>query len=83
MRSARNKRFLANCRNSRHVRQKSIPLGRTHAWRTGRARAAVIAVPHVKWQERSLAMVVLKSGASMSTDELWAFLAMTFAKWHA
>jgi fatty-acyl-CoA synthase len=45
------------------------------------AEAAVVAVPHPKWQERPLALVVLKSGATASAVELRAFLASTFAKW--
>jgi fatty-acyl-CoA synthase len=45
------------------------------------AEAAVIAVPHPKWQERPLALVVLKNGAVATKDDLRAFLAKTFAKW--
>lgn len=43
--------------------------------------AAVIAVPHPKWQERPLAVVVFKDGASTTAEELCAFLAGRFAKW--
>ncbi|MER1984254.1 MAG: long-chain fatty acid--CoA ligase [Solibacillus sp.] len=43
--------------------------------------AAVIAVPHPKWQERPLACVVLKKGATVTKDELMDFLAGQFAKW--
>jgi fatty-acyl-CoA synthase len=43
--------------------------------------AAVIAVPHEKWQERPLAVVVLKEGATVSGDELRDFIAPKFAKW--
>ncbi len=43
--------------------------------------AAVVAVPHPKWQERPLAIVVLKDGASATPEELRAFLGKTFAKW--
>jgi fatty-acyl-CoA synthase len=43
--------------------------------------AAVIGVPHPKWQERPLAAVVLKDGASATPEELRAYLAKTFAKW--
>jgi fatty-acyl-CoA synthase len=43
--------------------------------------AAVIAVPHARWQERPLAIVVLRNGVSSSNDELRAFLAAKFAKW--
>jgi len=43
--------------------------------------AAVIAIPDVKWQERPLAVVVLKAGASCTGDELREFLGKQFAKW--
>ncbi len=43
--------------------------------------AAVIGVAHPKWQERPLAAVVLKEGASATPEELRAHLAKTFAKW--
>jgi len=43
--------------------------------------AAVIAVPHPKWDERPLAVVVLKDGAKVTSDELRAYLAGSFAKW--
>jgi fatty-acyl-CoA synthase len=43
--------------------------------------AAVIGVPHPKWQERPLAAVVLKEGAAATPEELRAYLAKTFAKW--
>jgi acyl-CoA synthetase (AMP-forming)/AMP-acid ligase II len=43
--------------------------------------AAVIAVPHPKWQERPLAVVVLKEGSKVSCSELQSFLCGRFAKW--
>ncbi|WP_433742469.1 long-chain fatty acid--CoA ligase [Falsibacillus pallidus] len=45
--------------------------------------AAVIAVPHPKWQERPLACVVLKDAYkdSVSKQELLDYLAPQFAKW--
>ncbi len=43
--------------------------------------AVVIAVPHPKWQERPLAIIALKNGASASSEDLRAFLAARFAKW--
>jgi fatty-acyl-CoA synthase len=45
------------------------------------AEAAVIAMPDLKWQERPLAVVVLKPGESATEDELREFLAPEFAKW--
>ncbi|GAB3860081.1 long-chain fatty acid--CoA ligase [Nocardioides maradonensis] len=43
--------------------------------------AAVVAIPDEKWQERPLASVVLKEGATASPEDLRAFLAKDFAKW--
>jgi fatty-acyl-CoA synthase len=43
--------------------------------------AAVVGVPHPKWQERPLAVIVLKEGASAKQEELREFLAARFAKW--
>jgi fatty-acyl-CoA synthase len=45
------------------------------------AEAAVVAVPDPKWDERPLAAVVLREGATATADELRAFLASDFAKW--
>jgi acyl-CoA synthetase (AMP-forming)/AMP-acid ligase II len=45
------------------------------------AESAVIAIAHPHWQERPLAVVVLKSGAHATADELRLFLAPQFAKW--
>ncbi len=46
------------------------------------AEAAVIAIPHPKWQERPLAAVVLKEGQSLSPEELTEFLSPQFPKWY-
>jgi fatty-acyl-CoA synthase len=43
--------------------------------------AAVIAVPHPRWQERPLAAVVARDGATLSAQQLRDFLADKFAKW--
>jgi fatty-acyl-CoA synthase len=44
--------------------------------------ACVIAVPHAKWVERPLAVLVLKDkGVAPSADELKSFLESQFAKW--
>ena len=45
------------------------------------AEAAVIAIPHERWQERPLAVVICKPGQTATADELRAFLAPSFAKW--
>jgi fatty-acyl-CoA synthase len=43
--------------------------------------AGVIAVAHPKWDERPVAVVVMRSGMQTTPDELRSFLASTFAKW--
>jgi fatty-acyl-CoA synthase len=43
--------------------------------------AGVVAAPHVKWEERPLAVVAFKPGASATPEELRAFLGKRFAKW--
>ncbi len=45
------------------------------------AEAAVIAVPDEKWDERPLAVVVLREGESATPDELREFLSRDFVKW--
>ncbi|MCY3835072.1 MAG: long-chain fatty acid--CoA ligase [Anaerolineaceae bacterium] len=42
--------------------------------------AAVIAIPHVRWQERPLAVVVVK-GSPPHREEIFAILRERFAKW--
>lgn len=43
--------------------------------------AAVVGIPDEKWQERPLATVVLREGATVRPSELRDFLALTVAKW--
>jgi acyl-CoA synthetase (AMP-forming)/AMP-acid ligase II len=43
--------------------------------------AAVVSVPHPKWDERPLAVIVKRPGHEVSGDELTAFLTPRFAKW--
>jgi fatty-acyl-CoA synthase len=45
------------------------------------AEAAVIGVPHPRWQERPLAAVVLRPDASATKEELLEFLRPRVAKW--
>jgi fatty-acyl-CoA synthase len=45
------------------------------------AEAAVIAVPHPKWGERPLLVVVLKAGESPSRDDILAFMRGKVANW--
>ena len=44
------------------------------------AEACVIGIPHDKWQERPLLLVVLKEGASATRDDILEFLAPQLAK---
>jgi acyl-CoA synthetase (AMP-forming)/AMP-acid ligase II len=43
--------------------------------------AAVVGVAHPQWQERPLAVVVLKEGVAAQPEELRDYLAQKFAKW--
>ena len=43
--------------------------------------AGVVGVRHAKWQERPLAVVALKEGASATPEQLKEFLEKKFAKW--
>jgi len=43
--------------------------------------AAVIAVPHPKWQERPLAVIVAREGTQPAPEALRQFLRGNFAKW--
>ncbi|MFX0081806.1 MAG: long-chain-fatty-acid--CoA ligase [Candidatus Hodarchaeota archaeon] len=44
--------------------------------------AAVVGVPHPKWEERPLALIVLREGyKSVDQDEIRKHLSNTFAKW--
>ena len=45
------------------------------------AEAAVIGVPHEKWQERPLACVVVKPGETLTKEEVVEFLTPRVAKW--
>ncbi|MFD5259065.1 long-chain fatty acid--CoA ligase [Streptomyces bobili] len=43
--------------------------------------AAVVAIPHPKWDERPLACIVVEDGETLTTDEVLDFLRPKFAKW--
>jgi fatty-acyl-CoA synthase len=45
------------------------------------AEAAVVSVPHPRWQERPLAVIVLREGRAVTVAELRAFLADRFPSW--
>jgi fatty-acyl-CoA synthase len=45
------------------------------------AEAAVIAVPHPKWAERPLAVIVPRQGQTVAVEDMRAYLATKFAKW--
>jgi acyl-CoA synthetase (AMP-forming)/AMP-acid ligase II len=47
----------------------------------GVAEAAVIGVPHPKWDERPLLVIVRKEGADISAADVRAYLADKIAKW--
>lgn len=43
--------------------------------------AAVVGLPHPKWQERPLALVVARDGATVTADDIRTLLLETFATW--
>lgn len=45
------------------------------------AEATVVGVAHPRWEERPLALVVLKQGQQLTREQVWAHLSTTFAKW--
>jgi len=47
----------------------------------GVAQAAVVAQPHPKWDERPIALVILSSNASVTSDMILEHCAELFAKW--
>ncbi|MES2130470.1 MAG: long-chain-fatty-acid--CoA ligase [Pseudomonadota bacterium] len=59
----------------------SIDLENTAVSHPGIALAAVIGVAHAKWQERPLMLCVKKPGASVTREDMLAFLSSRVAKW--
>jgi acyl-CoA synthetase (AMP-forming)/AMP-acid ligase II len=59
----------------------SVALENTLMQHEAVAEAAVIAVSHPKWQERPLAIVVRKEGATATQEELISYLEPHFARW--
>jgi fatty-acyl-CoA synthase len=59
----------------------SVALENTLMQHEAVAEAAVIAVSHPRWQERPLAVVVPKEGASATQEELISHLEPRFPKW--
>jgi acyl-CoA synthetase (AMP-forming)/AMP-acid ligase II len=47
----------------------------------GVAQACVVAQPHPKWDERPVALVVLKAGAELTPEQVIEHCANAFAKW--
>ncbi len=59
----------------------SVDLENHIAGLPGVAQACVVAVPHPRWDERPVALVVPKAGAAITSDAVRAHCASTFAKW--
>lgn len=59
----------------------SIDLENSALEHEGVAACAVIAMPHPKWDERPLLIVVKAEGAEPSKDSILAFLSQKIAKW--
>jgi fatty-acyl-CoA synthase len=59
----------------------SVALENTLMQHEAVAEATVVAVAHPKWQERPLAVVVQKEGASATQEELISYLEPRFPKW--
>ena len=59
----------------------SIDLENAAVGHSGIAEAAVIGIPHSKWQERPLLLAIKKPGKTVSEEELLEFLKGKVAKW--
>jgi 3-(methylthio)propionyl---CoA ligase len=59
----------------------SIDLENAAVGHPGVAEAAVVGVPHPKWDERPLLLVVKKAGVNVTGEEILSFLQSRVAKW--
>ena len=59
----------------------SVELENTLMGHPAVAEAAVIAIPDARWDERPLAVVVLREGMTTTSEELCGYLAPHFPKW--
>jgi acyl-CoA synthetase (AMP-forming)/AMP-acid ligase II len=59
----------------------SVELENAAVGHPGVAEAAAIGIPHPKWDERPILVVVRKPGAEVTGDELVAFLTGKIARW--
>ncbi|HUG08235.1 MAG TPA: long-chain-fatty-acid--CoA ligase [Acidimicrobiia bacterium] len=59
----------------------SVELERNLVAHPAVAEAAVVAVPHERWGERPVALVVLRDDASVTAEEIEKFLATRVASW--
>jgi len=59
----------------------SIDIENVVAGCPGVSEAAVIGIPHPKWEERPLLVVVAKPGAGLSAEQIKAYLEGKVAKW--
>jgi fatty-acyl-CoA synthase len=59
----------------------SIEIENTAVACPGVAEAAAIGVPHPKWDERPLLLIVRDPGSNLGAEEVWSFLSDKMAKW--
>jgi fatty-acyl-CoA synthase len=59
----------------------SIDLENVAVGHTSVAEAAAIGLPHPKWQERPLLVVVRRTGHDVTKDDLMAYMSGKVAKW--
>ena len=59
----------------------SVELERYLAAHPAVAEAAVVAVPHERWGERPVALVVLRDASAVTADEIMQFLSTKVASW--